>query len=59
MVKHFFESVVNNAKINMHASVYGDNDHHKIEALFKGFAYALRRAVALEGEGVRSTKGVI
>lgn len=59
MVKHFFESVVNNAKINMHASVYGDNDHHKIEALFKSFAYALRRAVVVEGRGIKSTKGVL
>jgi len=59
MVKHFFESIVNNAKINMHASVYGDNDHHKIEALFKGFAYALRRAVIVEGGGIKSTKGVL
>jgi imidazoleglycerol-phosphate dehydratase len=50
---------VNNAKINMHASVYGDNDHHKIEALFKGFAYALRRAVVVEGGGIKSTKGVL
>ncbi|WP_321419952.1 imidazoleglycerol-phosphate dehydratase HisB [uncultured Methanomethylovorans sp.] len=58
MVKHFFESVVSNAKINMHASVYGDNDHHKIEALFKGFAYALRRAVVVEGGDIKSTKGV-
>jgi imidazoleglycerol-phosphate dehydratase len=59
MVKHFFESVVNNARINMHASVYGDNDHHKIEALFKAFAYALRRAVVVEGGGIKSTKGVL
>ena len=59
MVKHFFESVVSNAKINMHADVYGDNDHHKIEALFKAFAYALRRAVVVEGEGIKSTKGVL
>jgi imidazoleglycerol-phosphate dehydratase len=59
MVKHFFESVVSNAKINMHASVYGDNDHHKIEALFKSFAYALRRAVVVEGGGIKSTKGVL
>ncbi|OPY19411.1 MAG: imidazoleglycerol-phosphate dehydratase [Methanomethylovorans sp. PtaU1.Bin073] len=59
MVKHFFESVVNNGKINMHASVYGDNDHHKIEALFKGFAYALRRAAVVEGGGIKSTKGVL
>lgn len=59
MVKHFFESVVSNAKINMHADVYGDNDHHKIEALFKAFAYALRRAVVVEGEDIKSTKGVL
>ncbi|TGC08167.1 imidazoleglycerol-phosphate dehydratase HisB [Methanolobus halotolerans] len=59
MVGHFFESVVHNAKINMHASVYGDNDHHKIEALFKAFAYALRRAVFFEGKGIKSTKGTL
>lgn len=59
MVYHFFESVVNNAKINMHAKVYGNNDHHKIEALFKAFAYALRRAVIIEGNEIKSTKGVL
>ncbi|SFM48639.1 imidazoleglycerol-phosphate dehydratase HisB [Methanolobus profundi] len=59
MVDHFFEAIAQNAKINMHAHVYGDNDHHKIEALFKAFAYALRRAVAIEGEGIKSTKGVL
>ncbi|MBN2110248.1 MAG: imidazoleglycerol-phosphate dehydratase HisB [Methanosarcinaceae archaeon] len=59
MVRHFFESIVQNAKLNMHAEVYGDNDHHKIEALFKAFAYALRRAVTIEGEGIKSTKGTL
>ena len=59
MVRHFFESVIQNAKINMHADVYGDNDHHKIEALFKAFAYALRRAVVIEGQGIKSTKGTL
>ena len=48
MVDHFFEAVAQNAKMNMHAHVYGDNDHHKIEALFKAFAYALRRAIVVE-----------
>ncbi len=59
MVRHFFESVIQNSKINMHASVYGDNDHHKIEALFKAFAYAMRRATVIEGEGIKSTKGTL
>ncbi|MGP8322058.1 MAG: imidazoleglycerol-phosphate dehydratase HisB [Methanosarcinaceae archaeon] len=59
MVGHFFESLVGNANINLHATVRGENDHHMIEALFKAFAYALRRAVVVEGGGVKSTKGVL
>lgn len=59
LVEHFFESVAENAKLNLHATVYGKNDHHKIEALFKSFAYALRRAVVVEGTEIKSTKGVI
>ncbi len=59
MVEHFFEAVAQNSKMNLHAHVYGENDHHKIEALFKAVAYALRRAVVVEGEGIKSTKGVL
>ena len=59
MVGHFFESLAENAKMNLHATVRGENDHHMIEALFKAFAYALRRAVVVEGDGVKSTKGVL
>lgn len=59
MVRHFFESLAENAKMNLHVMVYGENDHHKIEALFKAFAYALRRAVVVEGSDVKSTKGVL
>ncbi|MEL4305581.1 imidazoleglycerol-phosphate dehydratase HisB [Methanococcoides sp. LMO-2] len=59
LVKHFFESLTENAKMNLHATVTGFNDHHKIETLFKAFAYALRRAVKIEGEGIKSTKGVL
>lgn len=59
LVRHFFEALVSNAKITMHANVYGENDHHKIEALFKAFAYAFKRAVKLEGKSVKSTKGIL
>ncbi|KGK98109.1 imidazoleglycerol-phosphate dehydratase [Methanococcoides methylutens] len=59
LVRHFFESLTENAKMNLHATVTGYNDHHKIEALFKAFAYALRRAVKVEGDGIKSTKGVL
>jgi imidazoleglycerol-phosphate dehydratase len=58
LVKHFFETLASNAKITIHANVYGDNDHHKIEALFKAFAYAIKRAVKIEGKEIKSTKGV-
>ncbi len=57
--RHFFESVVSNAGINAHMSVTGENDHHKIEVLFKAFAVALKRAVRVSGTGVPSTKGVL
>ncbi|HHV25475.1 MAG: imidazoleglycerol-phosphate dehydratase HisB [Methanosarcina sp.] len=59
LVEHFFETLASNAKITIHASVYGDNDHHKIEALFKAFAYAMKRAVKIEGNEIKSTKGVL
>ncbi|MCX9010152.1 MAG: imidazoleglycerol-phosphate dehydratase HisB [Candidatus Methanoperedens sp.] len=57
--RHFFESLVSNAGINVHLSVTGDNDHHKVEALFKAFGVALKRAVKQSGSGVPSTKGVL
>jgi imidazoleglycerol-phosphate dehydratase len=57
--RHFFESMVSNAGINAHLAVTGENDHHKIEALFKAFAAALKRAVRISGTGVPSTKGML
>ena len=48
------------AGITLHLVLqYGENDHHKAEALFKAAAHALRAAVRQEGEGVLSTKGVL
>ncbi len=57
--RHFFESLVNNAGINVHMEVTGENDHHKIEALFKAFGVALKRAAKISGSGVPSTKGIL
>lgn len=57
--RHFFESLTGNAGINAHLSVTGENDHHKIEALFKAFGIALKRAVRTSGSGIPSTKGVL
>ena len=58
-VEHFFESFANSARININAKVEGDNDHHKIEALFKAFARALSDASHVEHDTIPSTKGVL
>ncbi|MBY5163193.1 imidazoleglycerol-phosphate dehydratase HisB [Salsipaludibacter albus] len=60
LVKHFFEAVVANARITLHVeNLSGDNSHHIFESVFKSVAVALRRAVAVTGTGVPSTKGVL
>jgi len=58
------EHVVTSLAMSMRASVHvdverGANDHHRAEAAFKALALALRQALALEGSGVPSTKGVL
>jgi imidazoleglycerol-phosphate dehydratase len=59
MTRHFFESLINNSGITAHMKVEGENDHHKIEALFKAFAVALRRAVTISGDTIPSTKDIL
>ncbi|MCW9708673.1 imidazoleglycerol-phosphate dehydratase HisB [Fodinibius salsisoli] len=46
MVEHFFYSLAMHLKATLHISVEGANDHHKIEACFKGFSRCLRAAVS-------------
>lgn len=46
MVEHFFYSLAINLKATLHISVEGQNDHHKIEGCFKGFARCLRAAIS-------------
>jgi imidazoleglycerol-phosphate dehydratase len=60
--QEFLRAVASTAKLTLHVRVEaGGNDHHVIEAAFKAFALALRRAVALDaGEtGIPSTKGLL
>ncbi|KRM02483.1 imidazoleglycerol-phosphate dehydratase HisB [Limosilactobacillus gastricus] len=62
VTEDFFQAVAFAAEMNLHARIlYGRNTHHKIEALFKAFARAMRKAVTINPEivGVNSTKGVI
>ncbi|MFN2106383.1 MAG: imidazoleglycerol-phosphate dehydratase HisB [Candidatus Promineifilaceae bacterium] len=61
LVQHVFESLAVHAKLTLHASVEGRNDHHKAEALFKALARALREALTVDERrtGVPSTKGTL
>ena len=60
LTRHFFEALVANARITLHVhKLAGDNSHHIHEAVFKAVAVALRRAVAVTGAGVPSTKGTL
>lgn len=60
MTREFFLAFANNAKMNLHmATLYGVNGHHIVESLFKGIGHALKEAVAVEGDTVLSTKGVL
>ncbi len=62
LVIHALETIAAHAKMNLHAEVlYGRNDHHKAEALFKAFGRALAQAVAHDPQrqGIPSTKGTL
>lgn len=60
MVMHFFKSFSDNARCNLNIKAEGENEHHKIEAIFKAFAKAIKMAIKLgETEGIPSTKGTI
>jgi imidazoleglycerol-phosphate dehydratase/histidinol-phosphatase len=63
LVEDFFKALSDTLKANVHIHLhYGRNDHHKIEAIFKAFARALRMAIEADpqlGDDVPSTKGVI
>ena len=59
LVPHFFRSLCETAGLNLHLSVRGDNDHHKVEACFKVVARALRQSMKREGDALPSTKGAL
>ncbi len=60
MVPHFFKSLSDTLGATLQMKVTGDNTHHMIEALFKGFGRALRPAVARTvGGDIPSSKGVL
>ena len=62
LAEEFFRALAVGAGLTLHLRLlYGQNDHHKLEALFKAFGLALRDAMAYDDRvvGVRSTKGAL
>jgi len=61
MFLHFFKSFSDGAKANLNIKAEGTNEHHKIEAIFKAFAKAIKMAVKRDAEKMvlPSTKGVL
>jgi len=58
MFMHFFKSFSDNARCNLNIKAEGNNEHHKIEAIFKAFAKAIKMAVSKSGNfSIPSTKG--
>jgi imidazoleglycerol-phosphate dehydratase/histidinol-phosphatase len=61
MFYHFFKSFADAAKCNLNIKVTGENEHHKIESIFKALAKAIKQAVKrdLENQQLPSTKGLL
>jgi imidazoleglycerol-phosphate dehydratase/histidinol-phosphatase len=60
MLMHFFKSFSDTAQCNINIKAEGDNEHHKAEAIFKGFAKALKMAIQKTNEDtIPSTKGIL
>ncbi|TCD20332.1 bifunctional histidinol-phosphatase/imidazoleglycerol-phosphate dehydratase HisB [Pedobacter psychrodurus] len=61
MFYHFFKSFSDAAKCNLNVKAEGDNEHHKIEAIFKAFAKAIKMAIKRDAEKMvlPSTKGLL
>ena len=61
MFYHFFKSFSDAAKCNLNIKAEGQNEHHKIEAIFKAFAKAIKMAVRRDVNNMvlPSTKGVL
>ncbi|MFN2098788.1 imidazoleglycerol-phosphate dehydratase HisB [Altererythrobacter sp. MF3-039] len=61
LIEHWFHSVAQTAGLTLHAELlYGSNNHHICESIYKGFARAMRQAVELDsrkGGAIPSTKG--
>lgn len=63
LISHFLESFANAARCNLHARIlYGRDDHHQAEALFKALGRAMEQAIRVDSRragAIPSTKGVL
>ena len=61
MFLHFFKSLSDSAKMNLNIKAEGDNEHHKIEGIFKALARALKMAIKRDiyKYELPSTKGML
>jgi imidazoleglycerol-phosphate dehydratase/histidinol-phosphatase len=60
MFSHFFKSFSDASACTLHIKASGENEHHKIEAIFKGVAKSIGMAVKkIDGTGIPSTKGTL
>lgn len=59
MFYHFFKSFSDAAACNLNIKIEGDNEHHKIEAIFKALAKSIKMAIKRTGKELPSTKGVL
>ena len=61
MFSHFFKSISDKAQCNLVIKATGENEHHKIEAIFKAFAKAMKMAKSFTGDATMlpSTKGML
>ncbi len=58
MIEEFLRAFAVSAGVTLHVRIlYGSNDHHKAEAVFKSLGRALRQAVNVNGDQIPSTKG--
>lgn len=59
-VREFLYALTIESRVTLHASLlYGNNDHHKVESLFKGLGRVWNEAKRIQGDRVTSTKGVL
>ena len=60
MFMHFFKSFSDGARCNLNIKAEGENEHHKIESIFKAFAKAIKMAIKQTNDySIPSTKGVL